>query len=63
MSYWTGTQVIEMMNKPVPFDATDEKLVKMLAAHMSAFMKQLEEGVDSKYGTAKPLHSLPKSPH
>ncbi|CAM9113380.1 unnamed protein product [Choristocarpus tenellus] len=36
--------VIEMMNKASgPFDANDEKLVGMLAAHIAVFMKQLGE--------------------
>lgn len=52
------TQVIEMMNKPVAFDGTDEKLVEMLAAHMAAFTKQLAEGSSGQYEAAKPLQSL-----
>lgn len=48
--------VIEMMNKADPFDETDEKLVGMLASHMSAFMLNLAEGSSSSnYATAKPM--------
>lgn len=49
-------KVIEMMNKADPFDETDEKLVGMLASHMSAFMLNLAEGSSSSnYATAKPM--------
>lgn len=46
-----------MMNKAEPFDEMDEKLVGMLASHMSAFMLNLAEGSSaSDYATAKPMN-------
>ena len=53
-----------MMDKAVPFDENDEKLVGMLAAHMGAFMRQLAEGSKSQeYEEAQPLKpfSMPKT--
>lgn len=48
-----------MMDKAVPFDENDEKLVGMLAAHMGAFMRQLAEGSKGpKYEQAQPLKPL-----
>lgn len=48
-----------MMDKAVPFDENDEKLVGMLAAHMGAFMRQLAEGSGGqKYAEAQPLKPL-----
>ena len=53
-----------MMDKAVPFDENDEKLVGMLAAHMGAFRRQLAEGSKSQeYEEAQPLKpfSMPKT--
>lgn len=48
-----------MMNKPEGFDENDEKLVGMLAAHISAFMKQLAEGNrEEEYEEAQPMKPL-----
>lgn len=52
-----------MMNKPGSFDENDEKLVGMLAAHIGAFMRQLEEGTTGgKYDEAQPVHTLSSQP-
>lgn len=52
-------KVIEMMDKTGGFDENDEKLVGMLAAHMGAFMRQLDEGNKvHEYEEAQPVHTL-----
>ena len=52
-----------MMNKKEGhFDENDEKLVGMLAAHMSVFIRQLEGGRQHVYEQAQPLQSLSATP-